>query len=135
MGDFLELIQFLSSAGSAVIPWLLAALATYCVLQAWPHIVEWIKVRTKAQQDVAAREAERNEIMRNNNLVIANCNETMAMLKRFMESSELEQCNAIEHHEQLSAERMERIQKGVDDVNGEICKVRGDIGILIDRVH
>lgn len=135
MGELLDLLEFLYEAGAAVIPWLVLAMAAYMMVKAWPHVSDWIQARAKAQQAVVEREAERNEIMRNNNIVIENCNETMGMIKRFMERTDREQCNAIEHHEQLSAERIERIQERVDTIASEQGKLRGDIGILMDRVH
>ena len=133
--DMLDLLRFLYEAGSAVIPWLLVSIATLLVTKSWPHFVEYIAARTEAQHEVAEREAERNEIMRNNSAVIRNNTETISMMQRFMENRDNESNRAIEHHEAMSAERIDRMREVIDGNREEIGKLRGDVGILLDRVR
>lgn len=135
MNEFLDLLRFVYDAGAAVIPWLLLALAAYLALKTWPYVITWLQARTDAQKDIAEREAERNEILRNNSAVIRNNTETMSMIKRFVEDAEQRQCAAVERHEQLSAERFGRMQSAIDRNGAELGKVCGDVGILLDRTN
>lgn len=134
MTELTDFLRFVTNAGSAVIPWLLLSLATLLVIKSWPHFVEYIAARTEAQHQVAEREAERNEIMRNNSAVIRNNTETISMMQRFMEDRDNESNRAIEHHEAMSAERIDRMREVIDGNRTEIGKLRGDVGILLDRV-
>lgn len=135
MAEVMGLLEFLYDAGSAVIPWLILSLATVLCLKTWPHFVEYVAARTDAQHEIAEREAERNEIMRNNSAVIKNNTETIGLIKRFMEDRDNENNHAIEHHEKVSAERIERVQEVLDSNRSEIGKLRRDVGVLLDRVR
>ena len=135
MAELIDFLRFVTNAGSAVIPWLLVSLATFLVTKSWPHLAEYIAARTEAQHDVAEREAERNEIMRNNSAVIQNNTETISMMQRFMENRDNESNRAIEHHEAMSAERIDRMREVIDVNREEIGKLRGVAGILLDRVR
>lgn len=135
MADLVDLLKFLYNAGAAVIPWLLVAVSVLVLLRTWPSVLNYIAAKTDAARDVAAREAERNEIMRNNSAVIQNNTETMQIMKRFIEDTNAANCSAVERHEDMSAERMERIQIVLDDSKNELGKLRGDVGILLDRVR
>ena len=135
MAELTDFLRFVTNAGAAVIPWLLLSLATSLVIKSWPHFVEYIAARTEAQHEVAEREAERNEIMRNNSAVIRNNTETISMMQRFIENRDNESNRAIEHHESMSAERIDRMREVIDGNRAEIGKLRGDVGILLDRVR
>lgn len=134
MTELVNLLAFLYDAGAAVIPWLLLAVFVLLLIRTWPNVLNYIEAKTEAARDVAAREAERNEIMRNNSAVIQNNTETMQVMRRFIEDTNAANCGAIEKHEDMSAERMERMQAVLDDNKNEIGKLRGDVGILLDRV-
>lgn len=134
MVDFITVTKFLSDGGAAVIPWALLALVLFYALKSYPYFIEWVKTRGDAAKAVADREAERNEILRNNNTVISNCTETMKMLQAYMERATSERNAALAQHEQLSAERYEHLEATTSKIAGEMGKVRGDLGILKDRV-
>lgn len=133
MDDFLQLIQFLYNAGAAVIPWLVLAIFVVVLFKLTPSIIAWINSRTDAQQNMAVREAERNEILRHNNVVITNCSETISMIKTFVEDRDEKVLSAVDHHELMSEERIAHLQKVLDRNSSEIGKLRGDTGILLDR--
>lgn len=135
MSELMELLRFCTETGNAVIPWAVFALGVYFTVQTMPHVLEWLRTRTEAQRTVAARESERNEIMRNSNAVIENCTETMKMLKVFMESETGAAVRAVDHHESLSMERFDRLQQKADENSTELNRLRSDTGILLDRVR
>lgn len=142
MSEFIELMRFLEGTGTAVIPWLVVSLVTYLVYKCYPYLIDWIKARSLAQREIAKaqtelskREAERNEIMRNNNVVIENCTQTMKITTEYIKDTESRYLARLETHEGLSEERMTRLQAVLNRNAQEIGKIRGDIGILLDRTN
>lgn len=135
MKEFTDLLRFLYEAGAAVIPWLLLALAALLTVKTWPHFIEWLKAKTKAQGDMATREAERNEIMRNCNVVIGNCTETMTMIRDYMERNAYRATAEMERHEELSAERFGHMQQSIDRIGGDVAEIKSRAGIMLDRTR
>lgn len=135
MGDFTELLIFLTDAGGAVIPWLFLALvvwlALYVVPKLLPDVKDYFKAKGDAHKLMADREAERNEIMRNNNAVIENNTAMLEIMRGYTDK----QCETIRQHESMSAERMANIQSVLDSNHDELSKLRGEIGILLDRTN
>lgn len=135
MKEFTELLQFLHGAGAAVVPWLVLALAVVLTFKTWPHFIDWLSAKTKAQGDMATREAERNEIMRNCNVVIGNCTETMTMIRDYMERNAYRATAEMERHEELSAERFGHMQDSIDRIGGDVAEIKERAGIMIDRTQ
>ena len=140
MGDFTELLKFLMGAGAAVIPWVLTVLGIWAVVTFSPDVKSWLKARSDGEKQRAARAAEQNEILRNNNAVIENCTQTMKMIENYMKGQNQELLAAlgdvrsdIDKHESMSAEREQHLQTVLNRNSSEIGKVRGDIGVLLDR--
>lgn len=135
MKELTELLRFLYEAGASVIPWLALALVVALVLKTWPHFTEWLKAKTKAQGDMATREAERNEIMRNCNVVIGNCTETMTMIRDYMERNAYRATAEMERHEELSAERFAQMQSSIDRIGEDVGDIKERAGIMLDRTR
>ena len=140
MGDFVELLRLLTGTGDAVIPWLIIALVSYTVYKLIPYTIEWLKARAEAEQErikaekgMIEQEAQRNEILRNNNVVIENCTQTMKMTESYLKAQKTEIIKAMDNHEELSAERISHLQTVLNRNGEQIGKIRGDVGILLDR--
>lgn len=140
MGDFVELLRLLTGTGDAVIPWLIIALASYTAYKLIPYTIEWLKARAEAEQErikaekgMIEQEAQRNEILRNNNVVIENCTQTMKMTESYLKAQKTEIIKAMDNHEELSAERISHLQTVLNRNGEQIGKIRGDVGILLDR--
>lgn len=132
MGELTEAVRLASEIG---LPTLIVGFCAFYAYKAWPYLANLMKARAEARGELAEREAERNEILRNNSQVIANNTEVLGMIKRFMAESEAAQVDAVEHHEALSAERFQRMQASLDGISDEVGKMRGEHGILLDRVR
>ena len=135
MKDFTNLLQFLYEAGVAVIPWLVLAVIVALIFKTWPHFIEWLKAKTEAQGDMAAREAERNEIMRNCNVVITNCTEMMSLTRDYMERNAYRATAEMERHEELSAERFAQMQNSIDRIGEDVGDIKERAGIMLDRTR
>lgn len=140
MGDFVELLRFLQGAGDAVIPWSLFALALYAAYKLIPYIIDWLKARAdaekervKAEKGLVEQEAQRNEILRNNNVVIENCTQTMRMTENYFKSHNKEVLKAIASHEEMSEERERHLQAVLNKNSETLSKVYSNTGILLDR--
>lgn len=126
MGEFVELLKFLHGAGSSVLPWSFLALSVYLVVTLKPHLAKYIESRNDAKMEYIKKEGERNEIIRNCSATIEACTAALEMVSHDRESI----INHIDEHENLSRERMERIQEVVDHCKEEIIKGRGDMKAL-----
>lgn len=135
MKEFTDLLRFLYEAGAAVIPWLLLALAALLTVKTWPHFIDWLKAKTKAQGDMATREAERNEIMRNCNVVITNCTEMMSLTRDYMERNAYRATAEMNRHEELSAERFGHVQASIDRIGEDVAEIKNSAGIMLDRTR
>jgi hypothetical protein len=135
MKEFTELLQFLYEAGAAVIPWLALALFALLTVKTWPHFIEWMKAKTEAQSDMATQAAEHNEILRNCNVVIGNCTETMTMIRDYMERNAYRATAEMERHEELSAERFGHMQQSIDRIGGDVAEIKSRAGIMLDRTR
>ena len=135
MKEFTDLLKFLYEAGGAVIPWVLLVLLVFLTVKAWPYFIDWIKAKTKAQGDLATREAERNEIMRNCNVVINNCTEMMSLTRDYMERNAYRATAEMERHEELSAERFARMQTSIDRIGEDVGSIKNQAGIMLDRTR
>lgn len=140
MSDFTDLLRFLIEVGAAAIPWILTALGIWACISFSPDIKSWLKSRSESERKRAERAAEQNEILRNNNAVIENCTQTMKMIENYMKGQNQEVLAAIneviagiDKHESMSAEREQHLQTVLNKNSTEIGKVRGDVGILLDR--
>ena len=133
MGEFTSLLEFLTDTGAAVLPWILLALVIWIVLfigpKLLPSVQDYYKTKAKAQTAIVEREAERNEIMRNNNAVIENNTAILELMRGYTDK----QTEIIANHEQMSAERMTNLQTVLDHNHDELAKIRGELGILLDR--
>ena len=135
MSEFTDLLKFLYEAGAAVIPWLALALFALLTVKTWPHFIEWMKAKTEAQSDMATREAERNEIMRNCNVVITNCTEMMSLTRDYMERNAYRATAEMERHEELSAERFGHMQDSIDRIGADVADIKNQAGIMLDRTR
>lgn len=133
MNDFVELLRFLTGTGAAVIPWLAVGGVIWLFITFSPDVKTWLKAKADSEKQRAARAAEQNEILRNNNAVIENCTQTMKMIENYSKSQNKDLLAAMDNHENLSAERIAHIQTALNKNVAEIGKVRGDVGILLDR--
>lgn len=133
VGELVSLLQFLYDAGAAIIPWVLLSLAVWFSVKMQPHFVDWVKARAEAQRSAAESKAELNEIIRHNSAVIENNTAAVNMIQRYIDDSERQNCAAVERHEQLSVERFERLQDATDRAAHEVGKIRGEVGVLLDR--
>ena len=135
MKEFTDLLKFLYEAGGAVIPWVVLVIVVFLTVKTWPHLMEWLKAKTKAQGDLATREAERNEIMRNSNVVITNCTETMTMIRDYMERNAYRATAEMERHEELSAERFAQMQDSIERIGDDVGTIKERAGIMLDRTR
>lgn len=135
MKEFTDLLKFLYETGSAVIPWVLLVLIVFLTVKTWPHFVEWIKAKTQAQKDEATQAAEHNEILRNCNVVIGNCTETMNMIRDYMERNAYRATAEINRHEELSAERFAQMQNSIDRIGEDVGDIKERAGIMLDRTR
>lgn len=133
MNDFVELLRFLTGTGAAVIPWLAVGSVIWLFITFSPDVKTWLKAKADSEKQRAARAAEQNEILRNNNAVIENCTQTMKMIENYSKSQNKDLLATMDNHENLSAERIAHIQTVLNKNAAEIGKVRGDVGILLDR--
>lgn len=129
MTEILEAVAVLQDMGAGVLPWLAVGVVLWAVVYYRKDVSAYIAERAKAQKQAAEKGAELNEIVRNNSAVIEACTTVMEMLKHDRERVQLD----IASHENLSRDRMERIQTVVDQCRDEISKIRGETGILLDR--
>ena len=135
MKDFTDLLRFLYESGAAVIPWLALAFAVCLTVKTWPHFIDWLKAKTKAQKDAITLDAERNEITRNCNVVIGNCTETMTMIRDYMERNAYRATAEMERHEELSAERFAQMQNSIDRIGEDVGDIKERAGIMLDRTR
>ena len=129
MTELLDVVSALQGMGAGVLPWLAVGVILWAVVYYRADVSAYIKERAKAQRQAAERGAELNEIVRNNSAVIEACTTVMEMLKHDRERVIMD----IASHENLSRDRMERIQTVVDQCRAEIGAIRGETGILLDR--
>ena len=135
MKDFTDLLRFLYESGTAVIPWLALAFTVFLTVKTWPHFIDWLKAKTKAQKDAITLDAERNEITRNCNVVIGNCTETMTMIRDYMERNAYRATAEMERHEELSAERFAQMQNSIDRIGEDVGDIKERAGIMLDRTR
>lgn len=137
MNDLISLLRFLTDTGSAVVPWLIVAAIVFGAKFFAPKVSEWLDARAaehKAQADLfkqlQLRDGERGEVMRNNTAALEACAEVLHMVRE----DRKHQDEALAHHDEMSAERMQHLQTVLNTNNREISKIRGEVGILLDRV-
>lgn len=129
MTEIIEAVGMLHDMGAGVLPWLAVGVVLWAVVYYRKDVSAYIVERTKAQKRAADESAKMTEVVRNNSATIEACTTVMEMLKHDRERVQLD----IASHENLSRDRMERIQVVVDQCRDEIAKIRGETGILLDR--
>lgn len=144
MGDFLEILKFFSVTGEVAIIWVLIALFALACLKIVPEVANYFKERAKAQKEIAAREvehmkelerreAERNEIMRNTNIVIQNNTESQKVIHEYIKDKEDRYIAALDAHEKMSAEREQHLQTVLNKNSDKIDGINSKVEILLDR--
>lgn len=129
MAEFTDAIMRLYGAGRGVLPFVVVALLVGAFVYFRKDIQTWLASKIKAQEAVIKNEAERNEIIRNNSATIEACTAALEMVSKDRERF----LGALDKHEELSKERIEHIQIVVNQCRDEVSKVRGEVGILLDR--
>ena len=129
MGEFQEMVMTFFHAGTGVIPWVFLVILIAAFIYYRKDIQGWIEAKARAQEAIVKNEAERNEIIRNNSATIEACTAALEMVSNDRERF----LGALDKHEELSKERIEHIQTVVNQCRDEVGKVRGEIGILLDR--
>lgn len=130
MGEFTELLRFLYGAGTSIIPWILVVLLLWLVVTTKPHIEAYFAAKKEAEQALAVKEGERNEIIRNCSATIEACTTVLEMAKNDRQKV----LDHIDEHEAMSKERMEHIQTVVNQCRDEIVKSRGDLKSIATQI-
>lgn len=133
MTEFIELLKFLTATGDAVIPWLILGSILYACYRLIPYTMDWLKSRVEAQKEVAEREAERNEILRNTNAVVENNTQTIKTMQEFIKDNENRYLASLEAHEKMSAEREKHLQTVINRNNEGITTINSKMNVLLDR--
>lgn len=133
MSEFIDLLKFLTATGDAVIPWLALGSILYAAYKLIPYIMDWFKSRVESQREMAEREAERNEILRNTNAVVENNTQTIKAMQEFIKDNENRYLSSLDAHEKMSAEREKHLQVVINRNNEGITMLNSKMDVLLDR--
>ena len=129
MSEFQEMVMTFFHAGSGVVPYLALVLVVAAFIYFRNDIKEWFASKARMNDAIVEDKGKNNEVIRNNSATIEACTAALEMVsadrERFLSS--------LDKHEELSKERIDHIQTVVNQCRDEVSKVRGEIGILLDR--
>lgn len=115
--DVTTIAQLIKEVGVSAV---LTGVGIVLLYKLWPYII-----------DILATSGERNEIVRNNTAAI---NNNTAVLETVMAGRD-RTCEAVSKHDADSLGRETRLESKIEGLCSEIGKVRGEIGIIKDRLE
>ena len=110
-------------------PWVVLAIVLVVAFKEREVIRDFFTSIIDARKETTAFHAQQNELIRNNTAALQNNTAMLQILKQERDSMAAK----LEHHEQMSAERIAHVQTVVNRIDQTTRENRGDISLLTDR--
>lgn len=112
-----------------LLPWVIFVLVCIIAYKERDLIRELFTSLVSSRKETALYHAQHNELVRNNTAALENNTAMLSILKQ----DRRDMVSIIGQHEQLSMERMERIQDAIDETDKVIREVQQNVALIADR--
>ena len=128
MNEAIDMAQLLHDTPD-LFPWVVLAIVIFVLYRERTTIAELFQSIIQSRKDTTVFHAQQNELVRNNTAALEN---NTAMLS-ILQQERYDMVSLLEHHDQMSSERIAHVQTAVDRIDDTVKKNKENIAIVVDR--
>lgn len=128
MNEAIDMAQLLHDTPD-LFPWVVLAIVIFVLYRERTTIAELFQSIIQSRKDTTVFHAQQNELVRNNTAALEN---NTAMLS-ILQQERYDMISLLEHHDQMSSERIAHVQTAVDRIDDTVNKNKENIAIVVDR--
>ena len=128
MNEAIDMAQLLHDTPD-LFPWVVLAIVIFVLYRERTTITELFQSIIQSRKDTTVFHAQQNELVRNNTAALEN---NTAMLS-ILQQERYDMVSLLEHHDQMSSERIAHVQTVVDRIDDTVSKNKENIAIVVDR--